>query len=268
MASLNTGRYQAGVAAFKNKIWAAGGSDAWNCLSSVETYDPDTDKWTYSSSLLTPRRGCGLAEFNGRLYAVGGTDGTHSLSSTEMYDEENQTWVFGPSLTTPRSNVSVASVFGKLYAIGGFAGKSFLNTMEYLDPNTNEWTTFIRQQGDNQSAIIEQQIVEKLSELHATVANVNDLGALPPCSLMMDAFKENEGDANCATIPPSNGRKLEQNGRSKAVCSKEQHAENGSSSNGNVIITSTTTTNGSVLAAIEEHIEAEDNANGARETIS
>lgn len=252
---------QAGVAAFKNKIWAAGGSDAWNCLSSVETYDPDTDKWTYASSLLTPRRGCGLAEFNGRLYAVGGTDGTHSLNSTEMYDEENQTWVFGPSLTTSRANVSVASVFGKLYAIGGFAGKSFLNTMEYLDPNTNEWTTFIRQQCDNPSAIIEQQLMEKLTALQASVAKANGANVLNGDSHDDDDHDNGNGngmpsDSNGTTAVQSNGCiKPEQNGRTKT-------------SNSN--ITSATPTNGTItLTAIAEHIEGErQNTNGTSDIIS
>lgn len=250
MASLNTGRYQAGVASFNNKLWAAGGSDAWNCLSSVETYDPDTDKWTMAQPLLTPRRGCGLAEFNGKLYAVGGTDGTHSLSSTEIYDEENLTWIFGPSLTTPRGNVSVASVFGKLYAIGGFAGKSFLNTMEYLDPNTNEWTTFVRQQGDNQSdAIIsEQEFVEQISQLHASASRLEEL-SLGPTHRVPPV---NELHAK-STTAQSNGHKPDQNGTSAS--DNDGHCRTKANSNGPIA----DNTNGDGLATIDEHTE---NTNG------
>ena len=66
-------RYQTGVASFKEKIYAVGGSDAWNCLGTVEVYEPERGEWSFSASLLTPRRGCGLAEFNRKLYAVGGS---------------------------------------------------------------------------------------------------------------------------------------------------------------------------------------------------
>lgn len=249
MSSLQTGRYQAGVAAYKNKIWAAGGSDAWNILSSVETFDPDTDKWTYGPPLLTPRRGCGLAEFNGKMYAVGGSDGTHSLSSVEIYDEENQTWVFGPSLTMPRANVSVASVFGKLYAIGGFAGKNFLNTMEYLDPNTNEWTTFVRQQGDNQQALIEQELVEKISELHLqSVALADDNDVFPPLLPVVPGTR--------STIAQSNGHhKRDQNGTIASDNNVENHRTN---ENGD---------KDTLLATIDEHTTTSNGTNGSAKPI-
>ena len=46
-------------------VFAVGGCDAWNCLNSVEVYDPSTDAWSYSKNMITARRGCGLAVFNG-----------------------------------------------------------------------------------------------------------------------------------------------------------------------------------------------------------
>jgi influenza virus NS1A-binding protein len=49
-------------------VFAAGGCDAWNCLSSVEVYDPQTDEWTYAKGMITARRGSGLAVFKGSLW--------------------------------------------------------------------------------------------------------------------------------------------------------------------------------------------------------
>lgn len=88
-----SGRYQAGVTSYKGNVYAIGGCDAWNCLSSVECYDSEVNLWTPVAPLLTPRRGCGVAVYNGKLYTVGGSDGTHTLSSTEIYDDESKTWV-------------------------------------------------------------------------------------------------------------------------------------------------------------------------------
>jgi hypothetical protein len=51
-------------------VFAAGGCDAWNCLSSVEVYDPQTDEWTYAKGMITARRGCGLAVFKGKFVVV------------------------------------------------------------------------------------------------------------------------------------------------------------------------------------------------------
>jgi hypothetical protein len=60
-----SGRYQAGVCSMDGLVFAVGGCDAWNCLSSVEVYDPQTDVWTFAKGMITARRGCGLAVFKG-----------------------------------------------------------------------------------------------------------------------------------------------------------------------------------------------------------
>ena len=75
-----SGRYQAGVCSMDGLVFAAGGCDAWNCLSSVEVYDPQTDLWTYAKGMITARRGCGLSFFNGkfiRLEQSGRDMGSH-----------------------------------------------------------------------------------------------------------------------------------------------------------------------------------------------
>lgn len=120
------GRYQAGVTAYNKLVYAIGGCDAWNCLNSVEVYNPEENLWTSIKPIITARRGCGVAVFDGKLYVVGGSDGSHSLNSTEIFDEKTQSWVVGPSMTTPRANVEVAVVGDRLYAVGGFSGNIIL----------------------------------------------------------------------------------------------------------------------------------------------
>ena len=44
MASMNQNRNQAGCCSHNNHIYVAGGTDSWNCLSTVEVYDPKTDR--------------------------------------------------------------------------------------------------------------------------------------------------------------------------------------------------------------------------------
>lgn len=48
------------------QVFAVGGCDAWNCLNSVEVYDPETDEWSFASEMITARRGCGVATFKGQ----------------------------------------------------------------------------------------------------------------------------------------------------------------------------------------------------------
>jgi influenza virus NS1A-binding protein len=45
---------------------AAGGCDRWNCLDSIEEYDPRTDVWRQIAVLKTARRGCAVAVVNGK----------------------------------------------------------------------------------------------------------------------------------------------------------------------------------------------------------
>lgn len=62
------GRNQAGVCAMNGKVYVVGGCDAWNCLNTVECYDPETNSWSFIKPIITPRRGCGLTHFKG-LYS-------------------------------------------------------------------------------------------------------------------------------------------------------------------------------------------------------
>ncbi len=141
IASLRVGRSQAGVAAFRGRVWVVGGCDAWNPLASVEIYDPAINKWIAGPPIKVPRRGCALVPTSsGLLYVIGGSDGTQTLATTEIYDPRMNLWTAGPPMTTGRVNVAAAVVDGAIFAVGGFSGKVFLNTIEYLDPERDEWT--------------------------------------------------------------------------------------------------------------------------------
>lgn len=120
------------MTAYNKLVYAIGGCDAWNCLNSVEVYNPDENTWQPSKPIITARRGCGIAVFNNKLYVVGGSDGSHSLNSTEIFDEQTQTWIMGPAMTTPRANVEVAVVGDRLYAVGGFSGTYIYFSQNYV----------------------------------------------------------------------------------------------------------------------------------------
>lgn len=50
------------------KVYVVGGCDTWNCLNTVECYDPETDSWSFIKPIITPRRGCGLAHIKGTIH--------------------------------------------------------------------------------------------------------------------------------------------------------------------------------------------------------
>lgn len=57
MAQMNTPRSTVGVTVLDNKLYAVGGRDGSACLSSVEVYDPHTNKWTLTAPMVKRRGG-------------------------------------------------------------------------------------------------------------------------------------------------------------------------------------------------------------------
>ena len=57
LAPMSTPRSTVGVAVLNNKLYAVGGRDGSVCLSSVECYDPHTNKWTVVCPMLKRRGG-------------------------------------------------------------------------------------------------------------------------------------------------------------------------------------------------------------------
>ncbi|XP_051554079.1 influenza virus NS1A-binding protein homolog B-like isoform X2 [Myxocyprinus asiaticus] len=142
-APLNIRRHQAAVCELDGSVYVIGGAESWNCLNSVECYNPENNTWTLVAPMNLARRGAGVAVYKGKLFVVGGFDGSHALRCVEVYDPARNEWRMLGSMTSARSNAGVAVLNGVLCAVGGFDGNEFLNTMEVYDPDTNEWSPFI-----------------------------------------------------------------------------------------------------------------------------
>ena len=69
---MSTSRSEIVGAAIDGKIYIIGGFDEnGSSTTTVETYDPMTDKWTISTPLPKPLDHTAAASFNGKLYVVG-----------------------------------------------------------------------------------------------------------------------------------------------------------------------------------------------------
>uniref|UniRef100_A0A8B9J940 Influenza virus NS1A-binding protein homolog B n=1 Tax=Astyanax mexicanus TaxID=7994 RepID=A0A8B9J940_ASTMX len=136
----NAGRHQAAVCELDGFVYVIGGAESWNCLNSVERYNPENNTWTLVAPMNVARRGAGVAVHEGKLFVAGGFDGSRALSCVEVYDPARNEWRMLGSMTTARSNAGVAVVNGVVCAVGGFDGNDFLNTMEVYNPETNEWS--------------------------------------------------------------------------------------------------------------------------------
>ncbi len=88
-------------------------------LSTVEEYDPVTDRWTTKADMPTPRAFLGLEVAHGYVYALAGR--VPSMAPpVERYDPGTNTWE--PLGTMPegfRNRFGIATVNDMIYVLGG-----------------------------------------------------------------------------------------------------------------------------------------------------
>ncbi|MFO7447655.1 MAG: kelch repeat-containing protein [Ignavibacteriaceae bacterium] len=123
LAPMPAKRHGAYLAAVDDKIFVIGGmgikEDMWAALSTVEMYDPETDKWETKASLPVPRDGFGIAVINKEIYIIGGF-GPEPLNTVFVYDTESDTW----KTTTDFPNMESVSpgstvIKNRIYIAGG-----------------------------------------------------------------------------------------------------------------------------------------------------
>lgn len=86
----------------------------------VEQYDPSSDTWTTTTSMIEHRSSVGVGVLDGLLYAVGGYNGQTTVNTVERYNPRTEEWTMISEMTTARSMLGVASLNGHLYAVGKY----------------------------------------------------------------------------------------------------------------------------------------------------
>jgi RNA polymerase sigma factor (sigma-70 family) len=148
-ADMPTARSGLSTCAVNGKIYAIGGWKWDNVngkgvsFSTVEEYDPKTNKWTQKTDMPTKRSSFNsfASAVDGQIYVIGGGDDNNFLRLVEEYDPIADKWTRKADMPTVRVTTT-ASVNGKIYAIGGYEGnnKPSLSTVEEYDPKTDTWT--------------------------------------------------------------------------------------------------------------------------------
>ena len=157
---LPTPRWGMGVAASNGRIFLMGGVDRHgHRLSTVEAYDPRTNRWQRRAAMPTPRNLLATAVApDGRIYAVGGVcecnKTCRSLDTVEVYDPGQDAWTPRASLPAGRHSLILAATpNGHLFAMGGVswhkadednpggcASDYPLPDVDEYDPVTDTWT--------------------------------------------------------------------------------------------------------------------------------
>ena len=92
VAPMSARRARLGVSSAFGMVYAVGGFDGSQDLSTVEVYNPKSNQWSSSTPMGTRRSSLGVATLHNLLYAIGGYDGASCLCSVERYDPLLQQW--------------------------------------------------------------------------------------------------------------------------------------------------------------------------------
>ena len=154
ITKLPTKRVDFSTAVVNEKIYLIGGTGFENAdrrnigISTVEVYDPKTNKWQRVSEMPTPRANPMSTVVDGRIYVLGGYSGNfNTLDIVEVYDPKNDTWEQKQEMPSTRLFCGVDTVDERTYVIGGGVlnkdrepgAPGRLDTVEVYDPKNDAW---------------------------------------------------------------------------------------------------------------------------------
>jgi len=123
---MTVGRWGASfVTLADGRVLVTGGTSGNNIdstrLGSAEIYDPSTERWAATASMLRARTGPTLTRLDdGRVLAVGGYDGG-DMDSAEIWDPETGTWSDAGTIEGPRRLHTAAPLpNGDVLIVGGY----------------------------------------------------------------------------------------------------------------------------------------------------
>ena len=164
ITQLPTERRGFATAVVDNKVYLIGGSLIEDVkrgirdpgpfgISTVEEYDPQTNRWRPRADMPTPREYPKVAVVDGIIYVFGGSSGKDNKIGNmkfpvrvEAYNPKNNRWIRKKDMPVSRINFGLGVVAGSVYLIGGATGfgeghKQRMDRVDVYNPSTDLWGT-------------------------------------------------------------------------------------------------------------------------------
>ena len=147
-ADMPTARADLAASAVNGMIYAFGGRDGNDRLTTVEIYNPATDTWKKGADMPAPRSQFATAVVGGKIYLFGGFSWVErrgkkiekTIAVVDVYDPAADAWEQKGKAITARTRMGVAVLNGKVYITGGFRNTGGgADHLEIYDPATDTW---------------------------------------------------------------------------------------------------------------------------------
>ncbi|XP_049318081.1 kelch-like protein 12 isoform X11 [Bactrocera dorsalis] len=139
LPAMNQARCGHCVVELDGKIYAIGGLEGEEVLSSVERYTP-SDGWESVSSLIVERHSAGAVTLNNKVYIMGGTNTPlRALKLVECYNPDSNIWTSCADMTECRVLPHVKVHKGHIYVLDTYSANR-RQSVERYDPERNTWS--------------------------------------------------------------------------------------------------------------------------------
>ncbi|XP_062869866.1 kelch-like protein 35 [Trichomycterus rosablanca] len=139
VGSLLKGRWHHKMVSLCGKLYAVGGCDGYQRLSSVECFSVHENAWKAVAPLLLPVSSAAVASCSGKLYVISGavTDECNN-NRVQCYDPVSNKWTYMSTCPFSQRNISAVSLNGFIYVAGGLLDRLFC-----YEPRNDSWSKLV-----------------------------------------------------------------------------------------------------------------------------
>ncbi|XP_049305596.1 kelch-like protein 17 [Bactrocera dorsalis] len=133
---MNQARDEHCVVELDGKIYAIGGHDGKNTMSSMERYTT-SDGWKFMNSLIVGRFRASAVTLNSKIYIMGGFNGGNYVKSFECYDPDSNIWTSCGKMKGCHVNSETVAHNGHIYVL---SNKGDNCIVERYNPQEDTWS--------------------------------------------------------------------------------------------------------------------------------